>query len=114
MAALLRRFARDLEVGDSVITPVSGQQRFLVGTIASDYRFAHEGEPGLRHRRNVLWQAEVPASNLPGQLRRALGSPMVLYLPAAQGDLRTFLHEQGLLGSPGAALSGISIRTTGE
>ena len=96
VAALLRRFALDLEVGEFVISPVSGQQRHLVGMVASDYRFdLNEDEPRLRHLRDVSWQAEVPASELPIQLRRTLGSPMVFYLPAAQGDLRSFLHERG-------------------
>jgi predicted Mrr-cat superfamily restriction endonuclease len=98
VAALLRRFALDLEVGEFVISPVSGQQRHLIGMVASDYRFVlNEDNPGLQHLRDVSWYAEVPASEFPIQLRPTLGSPMVFYLPAAQHHLRSFLREQGLL-----------------
>ena len=98
LAAVLRRFAVDLKVAESVISPISGQQRYLVGMVTSDYRFVINGdEPGLQHLRDVSWQAELQASEFPIQLRRSLGSPMVFYLPAAQRDLTSFLHEQGLL-----------------
>jgi predicted Mrr-cat superfamily restriction endonuclease len=98
VAALLRRFALDLEVKEFVISPVSGQQRHLVGMVASDYRFVPTADYSeLHHVRDVSWQAEVPASEFSVQLRRTLGSPLALYLPAAQGELTSFLHEQGLL-----------------
>jgi predicted Mrr-cat superfamily restriction endonuclease len=50
VAALLRRFALELEVGDVVVCPVSGQKRYMIGRVASDYRFVDdEGDTGLHH-----------------------------------------------------------------
>jgi restriction system protein len=98
VAALLRRFALELEVGDVVVCPVSGQKRYMIGRVASDYRFVDdEGDTGLHHLRSVTWQGELTASDLPLNLRRTLGSPMMLYLPAAQEQLMSHVMGSGAL-----------------
>jgi predicted Mrr-cat superfamily restriction endonuclease len=99
VAALLRRFATDLREGDTIISPVSRQQRHLVGTIVGGYRFvAVEEDPGLRHVHAVDWRGEFSTAWIRPGLRSVLGSPMPLYRPAAQEELWAVIRDLGEFG----------------
>lgn len=99
MAALLRRLVDELEVGDLVVTPSGGGRPMLVGEVGGTYTY--EPQPkihGLHHQRATTWLGSVGWEDLPVVLRRAVGSPMPLYRPAAQDLLSAFLTRRGLGG----------------
>ena len=96
-AALLRRFAAELQIGDRIISPTTDKDRHMVGTLTGPYRFdPANDDPELRHVRAATWSTELVVAELPTRLRRALGSPMVLYAPACQAALMKLLAEHGL------------------
>jgi predicted Mrr-cat superfamily restriction endonuclease len=96
VAALLRRFASDLQVGDIVISPTRNGD--MVGVLSGPYLFESSAtDPELRHRREVIWRGDLERADVPLRIRRALGSPMMLYQPACQTDLHSLLATHGLI-----------------
>jgi predicted Mrr-cat superfamily restriction endonuclease len=84
-AATLYRFAREMKVGDFVITPDRERGELVIGRIAGDYEFK-KAPPvdGLQHLRPVDWLGRVAWGKLPQQVRRTLGAPMAVFKPGAQ------------------------------
>jgi len=74
------RFAREMKIGDRVLTYDPSRRVYLVGTIASDYFYDPsliEEDPNC-HR--VEWQGEVPRDLLSVSTKNSLGAISTLFL----------------------------------
>jgi len=83
-AAMLYRFANELQLGDVVLTPVAGDASVLVGRIIGAYEYHEDGIDGHRHVRRVEWLGRVERVDLSKQARQAMGAPMAVFKPGAQ------------------------------
>lgn len=74
------RFAREMKIGDRVLTYDPSRRVYLVGTITSDYFYDNsmiEDEPNCRR---VEWQGEVPRDHLTVNAKNSLGAISTLFL----------------------------------
>ncbi len=87
-AVILWRFIHDVRIGDRVLTADAEASEVLAGVVDSGYRFTSAPEvSGYHHVRSVVWIGRVPRSELPQQVRRSIGAPAPMYLPAAQAQI---------------------------
>lgn len=88
-ASVLWRFAREVKVGDSVVTYNRRERLYLLGEIQSDYEFSAKRSKEHPHIRKVHWHTKVPRDVLSVSTRNSLGSTLTLFLipPDAFADL---------------------------
>lgn len=87
-AAMLVRFAREIAVGDFVITPDFPSASILFGRVSGVYQYAPDGPiDGHPHIREVAWVGRNPRNDYTAELLQALGAPMAVFRPAAQHKL---------------------------
>jgi restriction system protein len=101
-ASVLWRFAREVKVGDIVVTSDPAKREYLVGEIASDYRF----EPKRKehpHVRDVTWQHRVSRDVLGVATRNSLGSTLTLFMipDDALADLQAAAKSKKTADVPG-------------
>lgn len=77
-ASVLWRFAKVLKVGDTVITSDPDRREYLIGEIASDYRYEAKRKEH-RHARDVKWLHRVSRDVLHVATRNSLGSTLTLF-----------------------------------
>lgn len=77
-ASVLWRFAHVVKVGDTVVTADPVRREYLIGEIASDYRF-EDKRPGHQHVRDVRWTGVAPRDALSVSTRNTLGSTLTLF-----------------------------------
>jgi restriction system protein len=73
------RFAREIKVGDSVITYDSSARVYLVGVIVGNYEYSpstYKEQPNIRR---VEWRGEVARDNLSVSTRNSLGAISTLF-----------------------------------
>jgi restriction system protein len=78
-ASVIWRFARVLNVGDTVVTSDPSRREYLLGEVASDYRY-EERRKSHRHVRDVKWANRVSRDLLKVATRNSLGSTLTLFL----------------------------------
>lgn len=77
-ASVLWRFAKVLNIGDTVITSDPARREYLIGEVTSDYRY----EPKRKHHchvREVKWHHRVSRDVLHVATRNSLGSTLTLF-----------------------------------
>jgi restriction system protein len=86
-AAQIKRFLREIKVGDAVATYDLEQRRYFLGTIESDAQWRDADVPRFR---KVNWTHQVFRDQLSAQTRNALGAIVTLFLVSedASGELR--------------------------
>ena len=77
-AAQLWRFAKEIEVGDQVISYDPSLREYLVGTVQSESQF--DADSGVSHVRKVTWSANVKRDDLGLSTRNSLGAISTLLL----------------------------------
>ncbi|MFN8061847.1 MAG: restriction endonuclease [Vicinamibacterales bacterium] len=75
-AAQLRRFLKEMRVGDGVITYDPSHRIYLLGTIESDPEW---WEQDVARTRKVIWNEHVLRDHLSAYTRNALGSTALLF-----------------------------------
>lgn len=78
-ASVLWRFARAIEIGDTVVTYDPNIREYLCGEVASTYRFDPK-RGDHPHVREVRWTARVSRDALTVSTRNSLGSTLTLFL----------------------------------
>ncbi len=78
-ASVLWRFAHTLKVGDTVVTFDRQRREYLLGEIASDYRYEPETVPEHPHLRSVKWTGRASRDLLKVDSRNSLGSTLTLF-----------------------------------
>ena len=93
VAAMLRRLAIDIQVGDWVISQGAPDfSRILVGLVTGPYAFRPALElDGYAHTRPVDWWEIFTRSSLPHEATKALATPQAVFRPAAQRHWRQAL-----------------------
>jgi restriction system protein len=82
-AGQLHRFVNEVEVGDMVVTYNPSRRVYLIGEIASPYRYDTSIDPEDAHVRPAHWQGEVSRDLLSVESRNSLGSISTLFrIPA--------------------------------
>ena len=93
-AGAVRRFVKEVEIGDPVVTYDNESRLYHLGEIRSDAEqrtFVHaDGEKRLEFCREVKWLDEVPRDSLLLSTRNSLGIPLTISRKsaAASADLR--------------------------
>ena len=82
-ASVLWRFAHTIAVGDSVVTYDPAKREYLIGEVASEYRFDSKGKKHP-HRREVKWLNRVLRDVLSVATRNSLGSTLTLFAVPAE------------------------------
>jgi restriction system protein len=77
-ASVLWRFARVAKVGDAVVTYDPTKREYLIGEIASDYRFETKRKDH-QHVRSAKWTGRVQRDALNVATRNSLGSTLTLF-----------------------------------
>ena len=103
-ASQLWRFAKEIAVGDLILTPRSRPDRLAaVGRVTGDYAFRPDLRDGGLHTRTVQWEAvAIPRRNFGDDYRPILGRrPTVspLTTPDAETHIEQVVREH--LGTPG-------------
>lgn len=85
-AAQIRRYTREVRVGDHVVTYDNADRAYLIGTIESDVVWEDEDLP---RRRRVNWTLRVDRDSLSEDARNKLGSIATFFKvgPEARGEL---------------------------
>ena len=98
-AAQVKRFTRELHVGDPVATYDGNQRLYFLGTIESDVAWR---ENSLARFRRVTWSQQVPRDLLTAQTRNALGSIATLFRASqeASDELRSRAAPIGSIPPP--------------
>lgn len=102
-AGQVARFARDIKVGDVILTPNTPQGLVYVGRVTSPFLFVESPKDGCpyRQRRKVEWLLDVPRKGLPQPLLNSLGSLSTVYsLQKAADYVRALLGEGSLSEGP--------------
>lgn len=79
VASVLWRFAQAVKVGDTVVTYDPTRREYLIGEIASDYRYEPKKSEDHPHVREVKWQNRVLRDVLSVSTRNSLGSTLALF-----------------------------------
>jgi restriction system protein len=89
-ASVMHKFRNVIKKGDSVVTYDPATREYLVGEIASDYRFDTTMIPDHANVRDVAWRSRVSRDALPNATRNLLGSTLTLFAisPEAWEDLQ--------------------------
>lgn len=88
-AAVLARFAIDLQVGDGVVSADSRSGELHFGRITGGYQYLATLVGETRHVRSVRWIGVLSRSELSGPALNGLDAPMAVYKPAAQEPLKS-------------------------
>lgn len=78
-AGQLYRFAREIKLGDTVITYDTSSRKYLVGTVSSDYEYTEGVIEDQSHIRRVQWVGEVARDALSVYSRNSLGSVLTIF-----------------------------------
>lgn len=89
--SVLYRFRNVIQKGDGVVTYDPSTREYLVGEIASDYRFDPSIIPDHPNIRGLVWQSRVSRDALPSATRNMLGSIITLFAisPEAWDELQS-------------------------
>ena len=74
----LYRFAREMKVGDSVITYDASSRKYLVGTVLSEYEYKEGVIEDQPHIRRVQWINEVARDSLSVDSKNSLGTVLTV------------------------------------
>jgi restriction system protein len=79
-AGQVYRFVREIQVGDTVLTPDPTTREVLVGKVTSPYRYDPKpiGDE-YPHVRNVEWRGRIPRDRLTKRFRNSLGGLMTVF-----------------------------------
>ena len=80
----VKRFAREVEVGDWAITYDNGGRVYHIGRVTSDARIGDIPGEGEFYLRSVAWQYQVSRDELSVASRDSLGSQLTLFQPSQQ------------------------------
>lgn len=78
------RFAKEMRIGDRVLTYDGNRRLYYLGTIASDVQVVPRDEEGMRYARKVSWATQVPRDRLTAATRNTLGSTLTIFV--VRGD----------------------------
>lgn len=78
-ASQLYRFAREIDKGDFVLTPVSDTRTIKIGRIIGDYEFHPDVIDDHPHTRAVEWDSEISRDDLSVPARNSAGSSLTLF-----------------------------------
>jgi len=79
-AGQLYRFVREIQKGDSVLTPITTSREVLIGEIIGDYAFDPKAiSSHYPNVRKVRWQKKVSRDNLTPPFRNAIGGIMTVF-----------------------------------
>lgn len=78
-AGQLFRFAREIKVGDNVITYDPSSRIYLIGTVTGQYEYIEGLVKDQSHIRRVTWLGEVPRDSLSVATRNSLGSTLTVF-----------------------------------
>jgi len=78
-AGQLFRFAREIKIGDTVITYDTSSRKYLVGTVISEYEYTEGVIVDQSHIRRVEWVGEVSRDSLTVASRNSLGSTLTVF-----------------------------------
>lgn len=93
-ASHIRRFLREVRIGDTVVTYDRHRESYFIGTIDSDVEW-HDGHPNPRWRR-VTWQFSVPRDRLSQSARNKLGSIATLFRVGDEAEAELLQNRQPL------------------
>lgn len=78
-----RRFVREMEVGDAVVTYDPTERLYLLGTIVGG---VEERQGAMRYMRRVRWSHRVPREPLSVAARNSLGAIATLFKPSPEAN----------------------------
>jgi len=98
------RFAREIKVGDAVVTYNPAERAYLVGTVAGNYEYAVQLSAEQPNLRRVKWRGRVARDQLSVAARNSLGAISTLFVipPEAAAEIETLLA--GMAAAPAEAL----------
>lgn len=82
-AGQLWSFARSMQIGDFVITPVKSSREVLVGQVKGDYKYDPAFDTGHPRTRAVQWFSSVPWDTIPSDLRNSFTIWQTIAQPTA-------------------------------
>lgn len=88
-----RRFVRDMEIADGVVTYDPNERLYLLGTVASD---VEQREGGLPYARRVKWTHRVAREMLSVAARNSLGAIATLFKPSPEAAAELWLKATPL------------------
>lgn len=80
-AAMIFKFRHEIEPGDFVVTYDATNREYLLGTIASDYRYEPEVVRDYSQVRDVKWLGRVSRDRLSPEARSTLSPVLTLFEP---------------------------------
>lgn len=83
-AAMVFKFRRVMQPGDTVVTYDPKTRQYLVGTITGDYRHDPDLIQDYDHIRPVDWEGKVHRDDLGATSKNTLGSTLTLFEPGDQ------------------------------
>lgn len=87
------RFAREVKVGDAVVTYCPSERFYLVGAITGEYQYAPEKSGDQPHMRKVQWRGRIDRDRLSVSTRNSLGAISTLFLipPEAADEIENLV-----------------------
>ncbi len=73
------RFVREIEVGDTVLTPNSPAREVLIGEVAGEYRYNPDLIDGYPQVRKMVWKMRVSRDDMSNRMRKATSNRMTVY-----------------------------------
>ncbi len=95
-AAVLYKFSKTLQIGDSVVTYDGNTREYLIGEIKSDYYYKPDVIGDMPNLRDVDWKHRVSRDKLEPATRNSLGSTLTLFAisPEAWDDIQTAISGE--------------------
>ncbi len=83
-AAMIWKFKAIMQVGDDVVTYDCKQREYLIGKVASDYRYDESVMSDYNQIRDVNWLGRVSRDVLSPSAKNTLGSVLTLFEPGLE------------------------------
>ena len=81
-AGQLWAFAREMQVGDFVITPIKQSREVLIGRVTGPYRFEPGFDSHFQRTRTVEWFTPIPWDSVPAALRSCFSQWLTISRPS--------------------------------
>ena len=78
-AGVLYRFAREINIGDTIVYPSKADRRIYFGEVASGFKYQADKIDQYPHRRNVKWGVALPRSSFSQSALYEIGSAITLF-----------------------------------
>lgn len=88
----LWKFAKEIKIGDLIVTPVKSPSAIAIGKIKGEYEYEKDS-PNAKHQRKIEWMyTSIPRSEFPLEVLRSIGARLTVS-KIKQENAKLYINE---------------------